>query len=143
MAAGGQEDAEGGLFSGINVTPLVDITLVLLIIFMVAAPLMVTNPAIKVALPKAATGEESQKTTLALTMQRDQGGAVRLFANGEKTDETRVRGMAAALASRTPDPQATIAADKGIAYGEVMHIVDVVRSQGVSRFALDTEAIPQ
>ena len=84
------EDDEGGAgaITDINVTPLVDITLVLLIIFMVTAPMIVNNPSIKVELPKAATGDETLKSTLALTLQREASGGYSLYANGEKTDET-------------------------------------------------------
>src|SRR5262249_33332305 len=63
----GNDDDSGRMIVDINVTPLVDITLVLLIIFMVTASLIV-NPAIKVDLPKAASGTEQTKTTLALTL---------------------------------------------------------------------------
>src|SRR5262249_31851499 len=67
-ASSGYDDEEGGgaVIGDINVTPLVDITLVLLIIMMVAAPLIVNNPSIKVELPKAANGDETQKSTISL-----------------------------------------------------------------------------
>jgi biopolymer transport protein ExbD len=142
MASAGRDDREGGdLFACINVTPLVDITLVLLIVFMVAAPLMIESPAIKVNLPRTTTAEHTQPSKLALTMQRDSGGGYRLFANGRDTDEARVRVLVAGLVGKDPELQAVIAADKGIAYGDVMHVVDVVRASGVSRFALHTESL--
>src|ERR1041384_1323925 len=65
------DGAGGGMIADINVTPLVDITLVLLIIMMVAAPLIVNNPSIKVELPKASTGDETQKSTISLTLRKD------------------------------------------------------------------------
>jgi biopolymer transport protein ExbD len=133
---------DGGAIAEINVTPLVDITLVLLIIFMVAAPLIVANPSIKVDLPKAATADETQKSPLALTLQPDAARGYRLFANGKETDEPAARTMIAGLVGRDPQLQAIIAADKRIAYGNIMHVVDMVKSLGVSRFALDTDAGP-
>ena len=142
MAARGPSQGEGTLFADINVTPLVDVTLVLLIIFMVAAPLIVANPSIKVDLPHAATADETTKSTLALTLARDPAGGYQMFANGEKADEKRVREVTAALVAKTPDLQAVIAADRGIAYGDVMHVVDLVKSLGVSRFALNADASP-
>ena len=143
MAAAGPNDDDGGLFASINVTPLVDVTLVLLIIFMVAAPLIVNIPSIKVNLPKAATADETTRSPLALTLQRDPaGGANRMFANGQPTDEARVRGLIAGLLAKDPELQAIVSADKGIDYGEVMHLVDVVKSLGVNRFALSTERGP-
>ena len=145
MASGGQGPLAGdggGCFADINVTPLVDITLVLLIIFMVAAPLIVSNPSIKVDLPKAATADETPRSPIALTLQPDPTRGYRLYANGKETDEEKARTLIAGLVGRDPQVQAIIAADKRIAYGDVMHVVDLVKSVGVAKFALDTEAGP-
>jgi biopolymer transport protein ExbD len=145
MASAGQGPLAGdggGCFADINVTPLVDITLVLLIIFMVAAPLIVSSPSIKVDLPKAATADETQRSPIALTLQPDATKGYRLFANGKETDETKARTLIAGLVGHDPQVQAIIAADKRIAYGDVMHVVDLVKSLGVAKFALDTEAGP-
>ena len=138
------EDDDGGAptISDINVTPLVDITLVLLIIFMVTAPMIVNNPSIKVELPKAATGDETLKSTLALTLERAPEGGYHLYANGEKTDEARVRVLIPSMLEKNKELQAIIAADRGIAYGDVVHIVDLVKSLGVHKFALNTDAQP-
>jgi biopolymer transport protein ExbD len=142
VAAANQGQGENGLFADINITPLVDVTLVLLIIFMVAAPLMLNNPSIQVELPKAASGEETQQATLALTVQRNPGGGYQLYANGERSDESGVRDLARRLMERNRELQAIIAADKGIAYGDVMHVVDLVRTLGVHRFALEIDQTP-
>jgi biopolymer transport protein TolR len=138
------DDDEGGqgAITDINVTPLVDITLVLLIIFMVTAPMIVNNPSIKVELPKAATGDETLKSTLALTLSRDPSGNVLLYANGEKSDEPKVKAMIPDMLSKNKDLQAIIAADRGISYGDVVHIVDLVKSLGVHKFALNTDPNP-
>ncbi|HVV53182.1 MAG TPA: biopolymer transporter ExbD [Polyangia bacterium] len=141
MAAAGPDDG-GGVFSSINVTPLVDVTLVLLVIFMVAAPLIVASPSIKVALPKAATGDETKASTLALTLERQPAGGYKLYQDGHLTDEAAVRALVPGLLRRAPALQAIIAADRGIAYGDVMHVVDVVKALGVTRFALNTQAGP-
>jgi biopolymer transport protein ExbD len=133
---------EGTLFTDINVTPLVDVTLVLLIIFMVAAPLIVNVPSIKVNLPKAVTADETQRSPLALTLQRDDTGGHRIFANGRQTDEAGVRGLVPGLVSKDPELQAIVSADRGIDYGDVMRFVDLVKSLGVNRFALSTEGAP-
>jgi biopolymer transport protein ExbD len=138
------DDDEGGpgAIADINVTPLVDITLVLLIIFMVTAPMIVNNPSIKVELPKAATGDETLKSTLALTLQREPTGGYSLYANGEKTDEEKVKVLIPDMLSKNKDLQAIIAADRGIAYGDVVHIVDLVKTLGVHKFALNTDPNP-
>ena len=144
MAGGtmsGGDDDGGGMIADINVTPLVDITLVLLIIMMVAAPMIANNPSIKVELPKAASGDETQKTTLSLTLtKRPSGeGGFDLFLNGEKVDEAKARVLITDLVGKNKDIQAVIAGDKGIAYGDVMHIVDLVKTLGVTKFAMATD----
>ncbi len=130
------------MISEINVTPLVDITLVLLIIFMVTAPMIVNNPSIKVELPKAATGDETTKTTLAITLAKETTGGYALYINGEKSDEPRLRTQIPEMLKENKDLQAIIAADKGIAYGDVVHIVDLVKALGVHKFALNTDGTP-
>ena len=138
-----EDDESGpGAITDINVTPLVDITLVLLIIFMVTAPMIVNNPSIKVELPKAATGDETLKSTLALTLERAQAGGYTLYANGERTDEAQVRVMIPSMLAKNKELQAIIAADRGISYGDVVHIVDLVKSLGVHKFALNTDPNP-
>ena len=137
----GDDDAGGGMISDINVTPLVDITLVLLIIMMVAAPVIANNPSIKVELPKAATSDETQKSTLSITLSKAEGGQAgfQLFMNGDKMDEARARDCIKDLVGQNCEIQAVIAADKGIVYGDVMHIVDLVKALGVVKFAMATE----
>src|SRR5205085_12406521 len=102
----GNEDDSGRMIVDINVTPLVDITLVLLIIFMVTASYIV-SPAIKVDLPKAASGSEQAKTTLALTLSKD--GA--LYLNGERSNDAVVIQYIKGELPKNPDLQAIIAAD--------------------------------
>jgi biopolymer transport protein ExbD len=137
----GDDDAGGGMISDINVTPLVDITLVLLIIMMVAAPIIANNPSIKVELPKAASGDETQKTTLSFTLSKKPDGSAGydLYLNGEKVDEAKATQVTTDLVTKNRDIQAVIAGDKGIAYGDVMHIVDLVKTLGVTKFAMATD----
>lgn len=129
----GDDDA-GGMIVGINVTPLVDITLVLLIIFMVTASYIV-SPAIKVDLPKAASGTEQAKTTLALTLSKD--GA--LYLNGERSNDAVVVQYIKSELPKNPDLQAIIAADGGVAHRDVIHVIDLVKRTGVHRFALNVD----
>jgi biopolymer transport protein ExbD len=145
MAGGGSsafsDEDGGGMIADINVTPLVDITLVLLIIMMVAAPIIANNPSIKVELPKAASGDETQKSTLSFTLTKRADGAAGydLYLNGEKVDEGKAQRVVSELVAQKKDIQAVIAGDKGIAYGDVMHIVDLVKSLGVTKFAMATD----
>ena len=138
MASGSiyQDDAGDTAIVDINVTPLVDITLVLLIIFMVTAPLIVT-PGIKAELPKAASGEEVA-TPLALTLTRDG----RLHLNGAPKTEDEARAIIQAAVARNPSLQAIIAADRHVPHGDWVHVVDLAKLAGVRRFAIGTEPAP-
>ena len=132
------DDGGGAMISDINVTPLVDITLVLLIIMMVAAPLIVNNPSIKVELPKASQGDETQKSTVSLTLRKDG----QLYFNEDAVDEAQVKNRIGAEMQRNREVQAIVAADKGVPYGSVMHLIDLVKSLGVTKFALNIDASP-
>jgi biopolymer transport protein ExbD len=133
----GNDDDGGRMIVDINVTPLVDITLVLLIIFMVTASLIV-NPGIKVDLPKAASGTETAKSTLALTLNK-QGV---LFLNGEQSSDDGVVRFINTELPKNPQLQAIIAADKSVPHGDVIHVIDLVKRSGVHKFAISTDREP-
>jgi biopolymer transport protein ExbD len=135
-----EDEDGGGVIGDINVTPLVDIVLVLLIVFMITVPSIVNNPSIKVDLPKAATGDDTMKSTVALTLALDPQKGYQLYFNGDKTDEAEVRARVPKMLAENKNLQAIIAADKGISYGDVIHIVDLVKTLGVTKFALNTDA---
>jgi biopolymer transport protein ExbD len=130
------EDDDGGgrMITDINVTPLVDIVLVLLIIFMVTTTYIV-NPSIKVDLPKAATGSDQTRTSLALTLTKD--GT--LYLNGERSDDAGVARYIGAELPKNADLQAIIAADKVVPHGNVVHLIDLVKRAGVRKFAINVE----
>jgi len=137
MAGGanfGGDDDGGQMIVGINVTPLVDITLVLLIIFMVTASYIV-SPAIKVDLPKAASGSEQTKTTLAITISKDNV----VYLNGERSSDSGIVTYIQGELPKNPDLQAIIAADKIVSHGDVIHVIDLVKRSGVHRFALNVD----
>jgi biopolymer transport protein ExbD len=130
----GGDDEAGRMIVDINVTPLVDVTLVLLIIFMVTATLIVA-PAIKVDLPKAASGSDQAKTTLALTLMKDGS----LYLNGEKSSDPAVAKFISQALPGNPDLQAVIAADRVVPHGDVVHVIDLVKRSGVRRFAINVD----
>jgi biopolymer transport protein ExbD len=129
------EDGGGGMIADINVTPLVDITLVLLIIFMVTARIIVSRAIPGVESPKAVSGEEV-KTTLALTLDRERT----LYLNGDKVDDRKVvADYIKNAATQNPDIQAVITADTVVPHGDVIGLIDLVKLAGVKRFALTVE----
>jgi biopolymer transport protein ExbD len=125
------------MISGINITPLVDVVLVLLVVLMVTSSYLASH-GIPVDLPKGATGE-STASILSVSVSRD--GT--LFLDGKPATDRifreRVRGAAAA----NHELRAIIAADGGTAHRSVVHVIDLLRQERVTRFALnvDPEAI--
>jgi biopolymer transport protein TolR len=117
--------------TGINVTPLVDITLVLLIIFMVTASYIVKE-SIEVDLPRAATGGETVGPTLTFTI--DKAGV--LYLDGLPASPEAARAAVRTALGKSKDARALIGADKGVAYGEVVALIDLVKQEGLTKFAI-------
>ena len=120
--------------TGINVTPLVDVTLVLLIIFMVTATYIVKET-IEVELPRAAHGGETLQKTFAVMLTRD--GTTIL--NGVPVDDAALLGEVRKAKSAGEEVQAIVAADKNTTHGSVTHLLDLLRGAGVTKFAFQVE----
>jgi biopolymer transport protein ExbD len=131
-SAGQEGDEE--MISGINVTPLVDITLVLLIIFMVTATYIVRE-AIEVDLPRAAHAGEATGAVLAVVVTKDGG----IYVDGVRRTEQELRWRTREVVSRDRDARAIISADKASLHGAVVRVIDLVKGEGVSRFAINIE----
>ena len=116
---------------GINVTPLVDVVLVLLVVLMVTAG-YIASKAIPVDLPKAATGESVTKT---LAISLDQSG--KLYLDGAATSEAELHTRVAAAKKAQPDVRAVIAADGRVTHARVVRLIDLLRQEHVNEFALD------
>lgn len=129
-----QWNNDDGAISEINVVPLVDIILVVLIIFMVTAP-MIMRPSIPVNLPKASSGESAEKTPFAITMSGDG----RIFLNNKETDLDGILSAAQAEVAKNPEIQAIISADKDVAHGKVVSVMDTVKQGGVKKFAISID----
>jgi len=133
--AGGASSEDDGLIAGINVTPFVDIALVLLIIFIVTAKIIVSQPSIPVDLPKAATGTPPVDRTVQVTVQAD--GAISVETRA--VTEAQLRALMEQRHSQQPDIRAVIAADRAVPHGRVVQVIDVIRAAGVSHFGIQTE----
>lgn len=127
-----QSDNEA--IADINVVPLVDIVLVVLIIFMVTAPMFI-KPTINVNLPKAASGDQTTPSKLNIAITAD--GKINL--NGQFVDENAVSAKAAEEVGKNPDVQAIISADKDVPHGKVVGLLDIVKGAGVKKFAISIE----
>jgi biopolymer transport protein TolR len=130
----GQGGEGGGSISDINVTPLVDVMLVLLIIFMVTAPIL--QQGVTFDLPKVnaapLAGEEEQ---LVVNVARD--GAV--YLNDTRYELPALTERLAAIAAARPDRQVFVRADQNVLYGQVMRTMGAVRAAGLTKVGLVTE----
>ena len=123
-----------GIIAEINVTPLVDIMLVLLIIFMLTAHL-IAKQAIEVELPRAATSTTTTPTTIAVTLTRD--GA--LYLNAAPVTAEQLRAAVREAVRKDPRTQAIIAGDKAVSHGRVVWVLDTIRTLGVTSFAIQIQ----
>jgi biopolymer transport protein TolR len=120
--------------TGINVTPLVDITLVLLIIFMVTASYIVKE-SIEVDLPRAASAGENVGSTLTFVLDKEG----RLYLDGAPVEREAARSAVRAAAAKGPDARALIGADRSVSHGEVVGLIDLIKSEGLTRFAIQIQ----
>jgi biopolymer transport protein ExbD len=132
MAGGAQEDDDE--ITGINVTPLVDIVLVLLIIFMVTANFIVRET-VEVDLPRAANGGETVQGLVNVVLDKDG----KLFYDGTEVAEDELARRVAEAVAKDKDTRAIISADQVLPYGRVMRLIDVVKGQGIAKFALNIQ----
>jgi biopolymer transport protein ExbD len=123
-----------GPIVGINVTPMVDVVLVLLVIMMVSATYIVQQ-SLKVELPKTVTSDEVATSPAAVTVTRD--GAF-LFGGTPVNEPELVDRLRAAVRS-TPDINLIITADTHAFHGSVIHVVDLAKVEGVSKFAINVD----
>src|SRR5450432_1724923 len=134
MASASKDDDDA--IVGINVTPLVDVTLVLLIIFMVTAKL-IAGHGVPLDLPKAATAGTTQ--TL-LTLSIDAQGKV--LANGQPVaSDSALREQTRQALHQNPELRTVIAASAAASHGSVMHVVDTVRDAGAVKIAFAADRV--
>lgn len=140
-----QQQNSGDIISSINVTPLVDVTLVLLIVFMVTASYIV-KAAIDVELPQAQSGSESAGTMMTLIVKQASDGALKrsepcnVWAlDGHIIEEAALVQALKAAWTHDNATKVMISADKDCRHGEFVHAVDLVKSQGITKFAINIE----
>lgn len=131
MASSATESSDG-VITSINVTPLVDILLVVLIIFMATAPL-IQRRAMKVDVPQAAHHEKV--ATEALKIMYD--AKRQLSVNGQAMSLDDMKARLTKLVASQPELHVTIGADKTLPYGEVVAVIDAVRGAGIKKLGLE------
>ena len=137
--AGNLQDGDEEI-TGINVTPLVDVMLVLLVIFMVTASYIV-HKSINVQLPQAETGENQTKTkNLAFVLDSGQ----KLYLDGKEINFSEIgihiARTKANLSNSQKNLQALITADEKTPHGSVVKLIDTVRKNGITEFAINVDS---
>jgi len=130
MAGGAAHEADEAI-TGINVTPLVDITLVLLIIFMVTTKI-VLNQTVPLDLPKAATGTSDVQVIFSIILAAD--GRAMVDAKAIPNDDAILQ-LAREAQAQHPDLRAVIKADSAVTHGRVIHVLDLLKQAHVNKIA--------
>lgn len=135
--AGSSNDSDDGMVSGINVTPLVDITLVLLIIFMVTARIIVSQ-SLPMDLPKAAQGQQIQ---LVFGVELHSNGDILVDGKRLPSDEA-IFPVAKEAFAKNSDLRAVIRADTAVQHGRVIRVLDLMKQAGITKIAFGVSAVP-
>ena len=137
MAFGlGNGDDQDPVLADINVTPLVDVMLVLLIIFMIAAPML--HQGVEVALPKAEARNLPLRTEDPLVVSIDRNGRVYLREDAVETEDLVDR-LKAELAAKGDDQTVFIKGDRDVPYGRVIEVLDTLQQGGIVNVGMVTE----
>ena len=124
----------GGSMSQINVTPLVDVMLVLLVIFMVTAPIL--QQGVSVDLPQAQAGALSDRSA-PLVVSVTKAGDV--YLDEQRLAQGELAGRLRALAAAKPDGQVLVRADQSVPYGEVVRVMAAIKAAGIRRVGMVTQ----
>jgi len=136
-SVGSGRGRRGGIV-GINVTPMVDVMLVLLVIMMVSATYIVSR-ALKVELPKSASSDEASKGPITVTLTKDH----QVLINQEPVSGGDAELVARFKKARGPEgdaPNLVVSADGAALHGWVVHVIDLAKQQGITKFAINVAA---
>ena len=133
---GSGERPGGSALSEINVTPFVDVVLVLLVIFLVTAPMMLRGIDVKV--PKTETKNVGPEERLMLTVTKEKA----VYLGDQPITLARLEGILVGLRQRNAKAAVFLRADEGVAYGVVVKVMDAVKKAGIERLGMVTEPIP-
>jgi biopolymer transport protein ExbD len=138
-AASFGDDDEGGTISDINVTPLVDIVLVLLIVFMITIPQVVNNAPVKVDLPETtAYPSDAEPLPLNVFLKEEGKGQLGWYLNSTRTsDEADFKARLKELKPDKSQP-VNISADREIPYENIVKVMDVLSQVGITKVWLPT-----
>jgi len=124
----------GGIV-GINVTPMVDVVLVLLIIMMVSATYIVSQ-SLKVELPKTASSDDTVSKTYVVTVTKTGD----YFFNDKPTNKADLPGLLRGAKAENANLNLVITADEDARHGSVVGVIDLAKVEGITKFAINVEA---
>jgi biopolymer transport protein ExbD len=133
VAGTGSNGATGPIV-GINVTPMVDVVLVLLVIMMVSATYIVQQ-SLKVELPKTATSDEAASSPAAVTITRDGS----FFYGAAPVNEAQLVADLRSAVQANPDVNLIVTADERSFHGSVVHVIDLAKVEGITKFAINVD----
>lgn len=136
MAGASIDDDEG--IVGINVTPLVDIILVLLVIFMVTTTTISNVEGLEVDKPDAKTGQSVDDLPKSILLVCHKDGSFVVDGNKMRNDADIIKAIEAKSAGN-PDLQGIVSCDEGAEVGKMVHLIDLLRDHGVTKYAIATE----
>jgi len=121
----------------INVVPLVDVVLVLLVIFMVTAPMLYRG--LDINLPQTATNTIKPEQRVVLTVERDR----RIFLDKEMLSPVQLQPRLRTLRSENPDVSVFLRADRDVPYGTVVQVMDSIKKAGIDKLGMVTDPLPE
>jgi biopolymer transport protein ExbD len=125
-----------GAIVGINVTPMVDVVLVLLVIMMVSATYIVSQ-SLKVELPKAASSNESVQSIAAVTIAKNGN----IYYNQQPISEPELIQKFKEGIAANEDMSLIVSADEAVPHGRVVHVIDLAKLEGILKFAINVEPV--
>jgi biopolymer transport protein ExbD len=126
-------NSRGGIV-GINITPMVDVVLVLLVIMMVSATYIVSQ-SLQVELPKTATSDDSPATVAAVVLSKT--GAIQY--NGDPVNEAQLKQKLTDAHAANAEVSLVLSADRDATHGTVVHVIDLAKALGITSFAINVE----
>jgi biopolymer transport protein ExbD len=133
MGASVSRGSKRGGIVGINITPMVDIMLVLLVIMMVSATYIVSR-SLKVELPKSASSDESTQSPATVQVSKD--GKFFFNQDAAPLGEADLASKLKELHDQNPDVSLVISGDTSAHHGDVVHVIDLAKREGVTKFAI-------
>jgi biopolymer transport protein TolR len=132
MSGGGKK---GGIKNDINITPLIDVVLVLLIIFMVITPMLQRGKDVKLPVAHKADEEKKDSDPIILSLTQDK----RIYVEADAYDEASLPGRMQAEMKASPNRRVMLKGDERLEFGDVRKVMDILRKNGVKGVSLGVQ----